>query len=413
MTYYDIQAKTNSADTLSQEELFTLFSRAYHLLRKSLKILVHESSITQHTLIDLGAELAAAIDRNKSIFKRQIELRDLHMADIRVDKTDKSNIQKQHSDFLCLCMDLQSAMLAEDIPRQVRIVQDAPVSRRIYELVIIVWLNAVRDYTRLQTEYTDAILKDDFTKRMELSAQIRALEETYFLNPVTGYGAVRSVNRNMKAVRIIYNLVAKAYSRVVLKLARSQSTTQDCITDSLQNGHLGLIRAISAYDHVSNARFTGNTKHWVKQSMLFYMKEEANIIKISSNTWQHYAKLEAVRRKAEIQKGHLSVTDLAKEAGYSPALVESVYASVETSQVKSLDNQITADGFTLMNLVTTEDPSPSSINTSDLITSLPADLAKTVCLHYGLIDQMPQRDIDPQRVAFEKAKQILANSVNS
>lgn len=405
MTYYDILTETNSANTLSQEELFVLFSRAYHLLRESLSELTHSSRTMQHTLIDLGAEVAASIDRNKSIFKRKVEFQDLITIDVKADKLE------QQGNYLCLCMDLQAALLADDLERQIYLTINAPVSRRIFELVIIAWLNRVRPYLDMQTAYTRAILAGDLDTRFQLAREIQKFELDHNIDPVRGYSTIFLVDRNMKAIRVIYNKVSKAYSRAVLKLARSQAATQDCITDSLQNGHLGLIRAISSYDHISNARFIGNTKHWIKQSMLFFMKEEANIIKVSSNTWQHYAKLEAIKRKTEIQKGPTTINDLADASGYKITLVESVYSSVEISQVKSLDNQITTEGFTLMNLATDEGNEEAlPLNVSDLICKLPIDLAKIVCLFYGLLEHMPQ-NVDVERLKFERAKQILAATV--
>lgn len=427
MSYFDELTKANAEETLKQEELFPLFARAHRLLKECLRVLVQENSIVQFAIIDLGAEIAANIDRNKAIFTRSV---DYNNKDELVDTVaDKA---KQQTEMMCRCMDLMQAMSTDDKVTQTKIVENTPVSRLVFETVITEWLNAVKHYNRACVDYTRAVLQDDIDKKLELAATIYKLEKLYDLDPTSSFGTIGFVNRRMEAIRTIYNRISKAYARVVLKMARSQSVSADYVLDSYQDGNCGLLRAISSYDHISNARFPGYAKWWIRQRMLFCMKENANVIKVSSNTWQHYAKFESVRLKLESANGPVSIQELAKACGKPEYLIESVYNSIKTSQVKSLEYHLSSEGFTLMavtsgcadeplivedsltayeeTLALEEQTSPEEEdekNVENLLGRLPTRLRRLVCLQYGLIDRVNQ-NLDPDRIALEKLRQKLA-----
>lgn len=427
MSYFDEVTKANAEETLKQEELDPLFSRANQLLKECLQVLAQDNYIVQFAIIDLGAEIAANTDRNKAIFNRSVEYNDKEeLVDV------KANKDKQQEELLCLCMNLQQAIAEKDIDTQVRIINNIQVSRRVFETTIIDWLNKVRIYNKKINEHTAAYISGNTTKQIQLESEIYALETTYNINANSGYGVIRYVNTRMEAIRSIYNRISKAYARVVLKMARSQSSTTDYVLDSYQNGNCGLLRAISSYDHVSNARFPGYAKWWIRQRMLFCMKEEANVIKVSSNTWQHYAKLEAIRHKTENANGHTTLEDLAEKSGYALSHVESIYNSIKTSQVKSLEYKLSDDGFTLATVASggADDPvvvedaltareeilaieelsSPEiedKNNVNILMDNLTDKQKKIICLSFGLTDNLRNK-IDKNKLKIEEIRQKLA-----
>jgi len=187
------------------------------------------------------------------------------------------------------------------------------------------------------------------------------------------------------------------------------------LSNCFQNGSFGLLRAISSYDNVSNARFVGHARWWIRQSMLYYLKEDSNLIRVSSNTWQHYAKLESIRSKQESKLGPLSTDELSAASGYSTSHVDTIYSTVRTSQVRSLDYPLKSDGSsTTMSLVdASEEQDPLGFDPSDsvkvLLESLPENLRNLVCLSFGLTEYVYQK-LDPSKVALERSRQISAKT---
>ena len=290
----------NTGDTLTQEELFPLFSRASFLVNDCIRLLLRENCYIQLRTVELGAEVAANLDRNKAIYRRSVAFLDGQLKDIPADN------EKRESDFLCACMDLQLALLKDDRDRQLDIVLGLPLTRMVFERFVKDWLGGTKGYTEACFRSVTASLRGDFVVSSSADAECHEIERACFLDPRTAFGVIRYTETRISALKNIYDRIFNAYSRVILKLAKSQAVSEDHSLDCFQNGSFGLLRAVSSYDHVSNARFVGHARWWIRQSMLLYLKEDSNIIRVSSNTWQHYAKLEDVLRRHESQHGPIN-----------------------------------------------------------------------------------------------------------
>jgi DNA-directed RNA polymerase sigma subunit (sigma70/sigma32) len=394
----------NTGETLTQEELFPLFARASHLVNDCVRLIVRESNYVQLRIVALGAEVAANLDRNKAIYRRSVAFVDGSVRDVPPDA------EERQAEFLCRCMDLQRALLDADVDRQIDLILSLPLTRMVFEQIVKDWVAATNGYTEACIASSEAYAQGDLLRASAADAECHRIEQQCFLDPLSSFGVIRYVERRLDALRRIYDKIFNAYSRVILKLAKSQAISDDHSLDNFQNGSFGLLRATSSYDHVSNARFVGHARWWIRQSMLFYVKEDSNLIKVSSNTWQHYAKLEAIRSKLESQHGPLDDSDLSELSGYSKSHVETIYNTVRTSQVRSLDYPLKSDGGTsAMNLVESPDEvdilaySPSdSVNV--LLDNLPVDLRNLVCLHFGLIEYVAQ-ELDPGKVEAERRRQ--------
>jgi len=392
--------EVNSSATLTQEELFSLFSRANFLVGSCVRLLAQENDYIQLSVLSLGAEVASNMDRNKAIYRRPVSYIDGVVCDVAADT------EERESSFLCSCMDLQRLLVAgrSSIPDQVDLIMRLPLARRVYENFIKEWLTLVDGYEEDCWKSASGSLSNDIPSMLEADSACHSVETSSGLSPLGGFGVVRYIRRRMESLRKIYDRIFNAYARVILKQAKAQAVSEDHSLDCFQNGALGLLRAISSYDNVSNARFAGHARWWIRQSMLYSIKEDSNIIRVSSNTWQHYAKLESLRVKHESAHGPASISDLASKSGYSISHVETVYSTVRTSQVKSLDHPLREDGSsTLLSLIesdvhTGEDTSPlAKDSVKFLLDQLPADSRNLVCLSYGLTEYIVQ-EIPPDLV---------------
>lgn len=397
----------NSSATLTQEELFPLFSRASLLVNDSVRLLVQENSYIQSCIINLAAEVAANLDRNKAIYRRPVEFVSGVLKDVPADS------DKREADFLCSCMDLQASLVRGDKKSQIDIVFSLPLTRMVFEQFIKEWHRKTHEYEYNAYLSTHLRLLGEDPSEPELVCY--RIENECGLNARSAFGVIRYISLRLEALSSIYERIFNAYSRVILKQAKGQAVSEDSALDNFQNGSFGLLRAISSYDNVSNARFVGHAKWWIRQSMLYYLKEDSNLIRVSSNTWQHYAKLEAIRHRQESRLGPLTDSQLSDLSGYSKSHVESVYSTVRTSQVKSLDYPLRWEGnSTVMNVSPLEDESedPADYTASDsvkcLLDNLSFDLRNLVCLAYGLTEYVVQ-PIPPDKVEEERLRQISVN----
>lgn len=408
MTARSLIESINSGDTLTQEELFPLFSRASLLINDSVRLLVRENDYLQLAVIALGAEVASNLDRNKAIYRRSVDFVDGSVKDVPADS------EEREADFLCSCMDLQAALISGDKEVQLDVVLGLPLTRMVFEQFLKEWYSKAKAYHQASQLSLHAHLSEDSEVASQADAACHYLERDCRLDPRTAYGVVRYVGERLTALQSIYERVFNAYSRVILKQAKAQAVSEDHALDCFQNGSFGLLRAISSYDNVSNARFVGHARWWIRQSMLYYLKEDSNLIRVSSNTWQHYARLEAIRLKQESQLGPLTNEELSQVSGYSRSHVDAIYSTVRASQVRSLDYPLKPDGSasTVSHVVEPQDEeSPLSYDPTDsvkvLLGSLPDNLRNLVCLAYGLTEYVSQK-LDPQKVESERLRQVSA-----
>lgn len=401
--------RINSSTTLTQEELFPLFSRATFLVNDSVRLLIQENSYIPLSIVSLAVEVAANLDRNKAIYRRPIDFVECEVLDVPVDA------DKRKSDLLCSCMDLQLALASGNKDLQAEIIFSIPLTRMVLEKFVRDWYSKASSYEDLALKSVESYIDGDPLWTSSLDLVMFRIENECGISTFNGYGVVRYIGRRIKSLQKIYDRVFTAYGRVILKLAKTQAVSEDAVLDNMQNGSFGLLRAISSYDNVSNARFVGHARWWIRQSMLYYIKEDSNLIRVSSNTWQHYAKLEALRQQEESKRGHLSTSQLSELSGYSQAHVESIYNTVRTSQVRSLDYPSHPNGDDSSPTLQIADPNkttdPADFTTKDtvrtLLESLPDDLRNLVCLVYGLTEHLAI-NLSPEMVDQERLKQMSA-----
>lgn len=394
----------NKERILTPDELFALYARVTRLMHECVCVLVKENNSIQFSYINLGAEVAAHIDRNKSIYKRMVAFKDNNIIDV------PKNRKKQSSKLICQCMDLQLALLKEDKQKQIDIINNIQLSRMIVERFIYSWLYSVIDYIEYNYKYVTSYLAHNIEEEQHNIQKLLYIENKKGIDPEIGFGLIRHIQTRMRAVSNIYGRIHDAYTRITLGVARSQSTTNDYALDNYQEGTFGLMRAISSYAYLTNAKFAGYAKWWIRQRIIFKLKQASNTIKVSPNTWQNYARLELIRAKCEAKFGNISTETLAKASGYTVSHIENTYKHILVSQVSSLDHPLNDEGFTLSKVqnakLDNEEDDQKCV--SLLINKLPEDLQKLICLQYGLI--IPQK-LDESLIQKEKCRQILAKII--
>jgi len=375
-------------------------------MRDCLHALVRETKAIQYSYIDLGAEVAAHIDHNKSIYRRMVAFRGSNIIDV------PKNRKKQGAKFICQCMDLQLALLKDDQQKQIDIIDKIQISRMVIERFIYTWLYNYLDYINYTFNYVNAAFSNDNTlaqQHLQKMMYIENKDDKSKISPDTGFNLIRFVQKRMRAVNDMYKRIHYAYTRITLGVAKNQSSTSDYALDNYQEGSFGLMRAISSYSYLTNAKFPGYAKWWIRQRIIFSLKQTSNTIKVSPNTWQNFAKLELIRGKCEARYGNISTELLSKASGFTESHIENTYKHILASQVSSLDHPLNDDGFTLMETQNAQEEEEDYTKcVSLLIDKLPFELQKLVCLQYGLT--IPQ-NLDNYLIQREKQRQILAHII--
>jgi RNA polymerase primary sigma factor len=202
--------------------------------------------------------------------------------------------------------------------------------------------------------------------------------------------------------------------RLVLLLARSYRARGVPYADLVQEGTVGLLRAVEGFDYRRGLKFSTYAVWWIRHS-LHDAVGDSQVIRIPVKAGQQMA---GVRRaQAELERaGHASNAAIAERAGLSEANVRSLRGAARVTA--SLDEPVGDDATPLGDLIADEravDPSERAIASDErgqvcaMLHLLPKRHRDVVRRRYGLDRQRAQSHAeigDWLGVGEERSRQI-------
>lgn len=104
--------------------------------------------------------------------------------------------------------------------------------------------------------------------------------------------------RNIPTVAMVYNTVCTDQLWLAARIALRHASRRMSFDDLLQEGCIGLLRAIDTFDPATGNRFVTYAGNWVRQRILRAIEEQDNVIPIPVHALQDYR--EAQRRQQQL-----------------------------------------------------------------------------------------------------------------
>lgn len=124
------------------------------------------------------------------------------------------------------------------------------------------------------------------------------------------------VERTQREIKFAKEEFVKANLRLVISIAKKYRNAKVSLTDLVQEGNIGLMRAVDKYEYKRGLKFSTYATWWIKQAINRAIFDQSRTVRIPVYMRENLNKLKQAQKKLSSASGEPpSIHDIAKELG--------------------------------------------------------------------------------------------------
>ena len=181
------------------------------------------------------------------------------------------------------------------------------------------WLSRVG---RLRAEGWNSLAAEKRPEVLALRREILNMARETGMEPGELRAIAAAVLRGEREARQARDEMIEANLRLVISIARSYRNRGLALTDLIQEGNTGLMRAVEKFDYRRGVKFSTYATLWVRQSLNRAVADAGHTVHIPIHTVEMLAKLRRASRRMRRDLGREPTPEeLARRTGLSPKVV--------------------------------------------------------------------------------------------